>query len=210
MYRFECLEVLASRLRDELCIVGLGGLVDEWTELYPAHQSLPVNAMGCVVPLALGVAAGLPGRRIVALEGEGSLLMNIGVLATLGNENPPNLLTVVFDNHSFESSGGFGTHTGEATDLAAIGRGAGIGRAYAVSDVDGFSRVLDESLALSEQTLIVARVEKGTRLSPQRETDGIEDKYNFVRHVEKLESTQIIPVVPRKRYDVELPWEARN
>jgi thiamine pyrophosphate-dependent acetolactate synthase large subunit-like protein len=96
MYRFDCLKILASRLKDELCVVGLGGLVDEWTEVYPANQSLPLNAMGCVVSMALGVAVGLPNRRIVAIDGEGSMLMNLGILATLGNEAPTNLLTVGF------------------------------------------------------------------------------------------------------------------
>jgi thiamine pyrophosphate-dependent acetolactate synthase large subunit-like protein len=203
MYRFDCLKILASRLKDELCVVGLGGLVDEWTEVYPASQSLPLNAMGCVVSMALGVAVGLPNRRIVAIDGEGSMLMNLGILATLGNEAPTNLLTVIFDNSSYESSGGFATHTGENTDIAQIARGAGIGRAHAVSELAEFEAVVEDALSTREQTFVVARVEKGTRLSPQRETDGIEDKYNFVRHIEKLESTRIITLLPRKKYDVE-------
>ena len=64
MIRFDCLKLLASHLKNEPCIVGLGGLVDEWTELYPAHQTMPLNAMGCVVPMALG-----GGDRIAAPEG---------------------------------------------------------------------------------------------------------------------------------------------
>ncbi len=204
MYRFDCLKLIASRLKEELCVVGLGGLVDEWTEVYPANRSIPLNAMGCVVPLALGVAAGLPHRRIVALDGEGSLLMNLGILATLGNEDPSNLFTVIFDNSSYESSGGFGTQTKETTDLAAMAKGAGIRRAQSISDFRDFEAALDEALSLEEQTFIVVRVEKGTRLSPLRETDGIEDKYDFVRHIEKLESIRILPRLPRKKYDVEL------
>ncbi len=204
MYRFDCLKLIASRLKEELCVVGLGGLVDEWTEVYPANRSIPLNAMGCVVHLALGVAAGLPHRRIVALDGEGSLLMNLGILATLGNEDPSNLFTVIFDNSSYESSGGFGTQTKETTDLAAMAKGAGIRRAHSISDFRDFEAALDEALSLEEQTFIVVRVEKGTRLSPLRETDGIEDKYDFVRHIEKLESIRILPRLPRKKYDVEL------
>ncbi|MFQ5913745.1 MAG: thiamine pyrophosphate-dependent enzyme [Nitrospinota bacterium] len=204
MYRHECLKIIASRLKDEPCVLGLGGLVDEWTELYPANQSLPLNAMGCVAPLALGVAVGLPQRRVVALDGEGSLLMNLGILATLGNETPSNLLTVIFDNRSYESSGGFATHTGGAVDIAAMARGAGIQRAYAVSDLPNFEAVLDEGLSPGGQSFIVAQVDKGTRMSPQRQTDGMEDKYNFIRHIEKLEAIRILPILPRKRYDVEL------
>lgn len=203
MFRFDCLKLLASYLDNEPCIVGLGGLVDEWTELYPARHSLPLNAMGCVVPMSLGVATGLPHRRIVAIDGEGSLLMNLGILATLGNQSPPNLLTVIFDNQSFESSGGFATHTGKATDLASIARGAGIKRAFSIEDLKEFGKTLSEAMKLQEHTLIVAIVEKGTKMSPQRKTDGIEDKYNFVRYIEEQESNQIIPLVPRKKYDVE-------
>ncbi len=203
MYRFDCLKSLASRLQDEICVVGLGGLVDEWTEVYPAHQSLPLNAMGCVVPMALGVAVGLPNRRVVAIDGEGSLLMNLGILATLGNEAPANLLTVIFDNSSYESSGGFATHTGENTDIAQMARGGGIERAHTVSELPEFEAIVEGALSTRGQTFIVAKVEKGTRLSPQRETDGIEDKYNFVRNIEKLERVRIIPLLPRKKYDVE-------
>lgn len=203
MIRFDCLKLLASHLKNEPCIVGLGGLVDEWTELYPAHQTMPLNAMGCVVPMALGVATGLPHRRVVAIDGEGSLLMNLGILATLGNQNPSNLLTLIFDNASYESSGGFATHTGRATDLASIASGAGIERAFSISDVGEFEKALDEAMGLQEQTVIVAVVEKGTKMSPLRETDGIEDKYNFIRAIEKQESTRILPRLPRKKYDVE-------
>ena len=203
MFRFDCLKLLANCLDSEPCIVGLGGLVDEWTELYPTHQSLPLNAMGCVVPMSLGVASGLPHRRIVAIDGEGSLLMNLGILATLGNQSPPNLLTVIFDNQSFESSGGFATHTGKSTNLASIAKGAGIERAFSITDLKEFEEILEESMKLQEHTLIVGIVEKGTKMSSQRQTDGIEDKYNFVRYIEGQESNRIIPLVPRKKYDVE-------
>ena len=129
--------------------------------------------------------------------------MNLGILATLGNQNPSNLLTLIFDNASYESSGGFATHTGRATDLASIASGAGIERAFSISDVGEFEKALDEAMGLQEQTVIVAVVEKGTKMSPLRETDGIEDKYNFIRAIEKQESTRILPRLPRKKYDVE-------
>ena len=95
-----------DRARD-LLVAGLGA-----NARYLPHLSVPVphvalcDAMGCAIPLALGMALGLPDRHVVALEGDGSLLMNLGTLGTVGAARPPNLTTLVFRNRRYESSGG--------------------------------------------------------------------------------------------------------
>jgi len=91
----------------DLLVAGLGA-----NARYLPHLDVSVpylalcDAMGAAIPLALGMALARPDRRVVALEGDGSLLMNLGTLATVGAARPANLLTVVFENGRYESSGG--------------------------------------------------------------------------------------------------------
>lgn len=144
MKRFDCMKALAARLKDELVILSLGGSVDEWYNAAPhmREASLFQQQLGCVTPQAFGLAAGLPHRRIVSLDTDGGLLFNLGILATLGNEQPKNLLVVVWDNEQYLSIGGPPTHTAFGrVDLAAIARGAGVEDAYLVRTLDELSLI---------------------------------------------------------------------
>jgi thiamine pyrophosphate-dependent acetolactate synthase large subunit-like protein len=196
MTRYDCMTVLARKLKDELVIVSLGASVDEWYNAAPHMRdaSLFQQQLGCVTPEAFGLAVGLPHRRIVSLDTDGGLLFNLGILATLANERPKNLLVIVWDNECYQSIGGPPTHTATGiVDLAAIACGAGIERAYAVRDLDEFGLRCDEALAAQALTLIVAKVDKQVRRDIKRKhSDGREDKYIFVRHVEATEGIVIM------------------
>ena len=143
MKRFECMQALAGRLKDELIILSLGASVDEWYNAAPHMRaaSLFQQQLGCVTPQAFGLAVGLPHRRIVSLDTDGGMLFNLGILATLANEQPANLFIVVWDNQCYQSIGGPPTHTAGRVDIAAIARGAGIEHAYTVRDLDEVERL---------------------------------------------------------------------
>jgi sulfopyruvate decarboxylase subunit beta len=101
----------------------------------------------------------LPDERVVVLDGDGSVLMNLGTLATLARYRPPNLIHVIFDNGSLLSTGGFASHTTSGlTDLAAIARGAGIERVAAVDDVTAFGEAFVDALEHDDLSVIVAKV----------------------------------------------------
>lgn len=122
------------------------------------------------------------------------LLFNLGILATLGNERPKNLFVVVWDNQCYQSIGGPPTHTAKGrVDLAAIARGAGVDHAYTVHDLDGFERHCAEGLAAEAPYLVVAKVAGTVQPGIRRKhSDGREDKYIFVRHVEASEGVTIM------------------
>jgi len=187
---------LARRLRDELVILSLGGSVDEWFNAAPhmREASLFQQQLGCVTPQAFGLAAGLPHRRIVSLDTDGGLLFNLGILATLGNERPKNLLVVVWDNECYQSIGGPPTHTASGrVDLAAIARGAGVEHAYLATTLEEFDCRCAEGLATDGPYLIVAKVAGIVQPDIKRKhSDGREDKYIFVRHVEATEGIVIM------------------
>jgi thiamine pyrophosphate-dependent acetolactate synthase large subunit-like protein len=194
--RFDAMRMLGARLADELVILSLGGAVDEWYNAAPHMRdaSLFQQQLGCVTPEAFGLAVGLPHRRIVSLDTDGGLLFNLGILATLGNEQPENLFIVVWDNEQYQSIGGPATHTAKGrVDLAAIARGAGVEKAFTAETLEEFDAHCAAGLAASEPYIVVAKtdgiLEPGIR---RKHSDGREDKYIFVRHVEKTEGISIM------------------
>lgn len=196
MTRYQALKVLASRMKDEICIVSLGGIVDEWFDArpHPREASLYLMALGCHMPLAFGVAVGLPHRTVVCLETDGSVLMNLGILATLGNEQPQNLKIFVFDNEMYECIGGPPTHTSGRVDLAAMARGAGISEARTVRAEGELGEAADEAFKTEGFHFVVAKIQPGVEEGlPRKKYDGIEDKYRFVRYLEDTEGTVILP-----------------
>lgn len=196
MTRYACMQALAGRLSDELVILSLGGAVDEWYNAAPHMRaaSLFQQQLGCVTPQAFGLACGLPHRRIVSLDTDGGLLFNLGILATLGNEQPANLFVVVWDNECYQSIGGPPTHTAFGrVDLAAIARGAGVEEAHTARTLDEFEAHCEAGLAAEVPYLVVAKVAQGVEPGIRRKhSDGREDKYVFVRHVEATEGITIM------------------
>lgn len=196
MSRYACMELLGARLKDELVVLSLGGAVDEWYNAAPhmREASLFQQQLGCVTPEAFGLAVGLPHRRIVSLDTDGGLLFNLGILATLGNEQPGNLFIVVWDNEQYQSIGGPRTHTASGrVDLAAIARGAGVPNAFTATTLEEFDRLCAEGLATAEPYIVIAKtdgiLEPGIK---RKHSDGREDKYIFVRHVERVEGITIM------------------
>ena len=147
MIRYELLKILASMMKDELCIISIGGIVEEWDNARSENRqaNMFLLALGCHTPLALGVAVGLPHRTIVCLETDGSVLMNLGSLATLANRKPRNLKVFVFDNEMYESVGGAPTHTSGQVDLALMAQGAGITQARTVRTDGQFREAAEDA-----------------------------------------------------------------
>jgi sulfopyruvate decarboxylase subunit beta len=194
--RFDAMRLLGARLEHELVILSLGGSVDEWFNAAPHMRaaSLFQQQLGCVTGEAFGLAAGLPHRRIVSLDTDGGLLFNLGILATLGNEQPANLFVVVWDNEQYQSIGGPRTHTASGTvDLAGIARAAGVTEAYTANTLEEFDAHCAAGLAATVPYLVVAKTDGILQPGIKRKhSDGREDKYLFVRHVEETEGIVIM------------------
>ena len=196
MSGFACMQALGARLNDELVILSLGGAVDEWFNAAPHMRegSLFQQQLGCVSAEAFGLSVGLPHRRIVSLDTDGGLLFNLGILATLGNEQPRNLFIVVWDNEQYQSIGGPRTHTASGrVDLAGIARAAGVEHAYTVDTLEAFDEHCAAGLASTVPYIVVAKtdgiLEPGIK---RKHSDGREDTYTFVRHVERTEGISIM------------------
>jgi sulfopyruvate decarboxylase beta subunit len=161
MTRFEAIRVVQRSLTNEPVIASLG---------HPAYDLFAAGdrdlnfytwgSMGLTSSIALGLALARPDRRVVALDGDGSLLMNLGSLATIGDCAPPNLVVFVLDNGLYGTTGGQPTPTSRGADLEAAAKSMGIGRTATVRD----DKSLRQALAAVRETpgpwVIVVKVEE--------------------------------------------------
>lgn len=194
MKRIDCLRALAPHVTDDdPVIISLGGTGLEWNAVRPSDQNMYLVAMGCNTPVALGMALAMPNRRIILLETDGSLLLTLGALATLGNVAPRNLRVFVFDNQGYERVRHDISATKFRTDLAGIARACGIETASTVRTDADFAAAAATAMAGDQLSFVVAKVEPGIDPSvPPRPGDGVEDKYRFVRYIERLEGKPIL------------------
>jgi thiamine pyrophosphate-dependent acetolactate synthase large subunit-like protein len=192
MKRFDCLQELAKSAGDALVVTGAGANTVEWNALRPGDGNFRVRTLGLVSSIALGMALGLPKRKVICLDGDGSLLMNLCSLPTIAHRNPPNLLHIVFDNETYEASGTGRTATGYGTDLVGIALAAGIKRASWTRTLEEFARATTSALSGNGLTFIGAKVEIARVEVPPYPVDEIENKYRFIRHVEKTEKVEIL------------------
>jgi len=139
------------------------------------------HAMGLASSMGLGVALAQPDRPVVVIDGDGSVLMNLGSLTTLARYAPPNLTHIVFDNESLLSVGGFPTATSTGSDLAAIARAAGIARTRMVDQLDEFTTAAREDLASGEVSCLVAKVEDVGPASFHMDLHLLENRFEFAR-----------------------------
>jgi thiamine pyrophosphate-dependent acetolactate synthase large subunit-like protein len=176
---------------DDLAVTTLGWVAGEWFAVRHKESNLYQVNMGMCTPLCLGLALVLPHRRVIAIESDGSVLLNLGAMTTLANKRPPNLTVVVFDNQCYMATGGLPTATAGVTDLAAMANGAGIEHSYSVSSLNEFEHEARAALQRKGPNYIVAKVEAaGKRMST--DMDGKEGKYRFVRYIERTEGIKII------------------
>jgi len=161
MKRAECIKALYPELQDRLVVTIMGASAQELYDLGHRENFFYLeHAMGLASSIGLGLAMNLPDEKIVVLDGDGSVLMNLGGLATLARYRPANLTHIIFDNGSLLSTGGFASHTTSGiTDLAAIARGAGCPNVCFAQSMYEFVEAAAEAFENKVMTTIVAKVE---------------------------------------------------
>jgi sulfopyruvate decarboxylase subunit beta len=161
MKRAKCIEAIYGELQDKLVVTIMGACAQELYDLGHCENFFYLeHAMGLASSIGLGLALSLPHEKVVVMDGDGSVLMNLGTLTTLARYRPPNLTHIIFDNGSLLSTGGFASHTTAGiTDLAAIARGAGIKNVALVSTPFDFIEATADAFERNELSVIVAKVE---------------------------------------------------
>jgi thiamine pyrophosphate-dependent acetolactate synthase large subunit-like protein len=162
MNRFDLTKRLVAQLkRDEAVIGGIGNAnFDLWASGQRPQNFYMLGSMGLTVPIALGVAIAQPKRHVIALEGDGSLLMQLGCLGTVGMRAPGNFTIVVWDNGIYQITGGQPTASASSVDLVAAARACGIANSAWAADEDDFDKQIARALGPNTgPCLIAARID---------------------------------------------------
>jgi thiamine pyrophosphate-dependent acetolactate synthase large subunit-like protein len=161
MNRFDLTTRLVAKLKKEEAIVGGIGNTnfDLWAAGHRPQNFYMLGSMGLALPIALGVALAQPNRRIFALEGDGSLLMQLGCLSTIATLKPKNLTMIVMDNGVYQITGAQPTPAAATTDLIAVAAGCGLTSSSWAADEEDFERLIEQSLTASEPMLIGVRID---------------------------------------------------
>ncbi len=187
MLRLDCLRAIYSDLEKCLVVTIMGALPAELQSLgHRPNFFYLQHAMGLASSTGLGLALSLPHQKVIVLDGDGSLLMNLGSLTTLARYKPKNLLHIVFDNESLLSVGGFPTATGTGTDLGGIARAAGIPQARTVPTVEEFTKAVRHAISSDGLETIVAKVEATGPKTFVTDLGLLENRFQFRRHIQSL------------------------
>ena len=200
MRRSDCLKALAPMLTDQLVVTNVARTGFETHMAMPREGNLYTMGMGCVTPVVLGLALSLPRRGVIALDGDGSILLNPGVFSTVGNYAPQNLICIIFDNESYASTGGLPTATAGKTKLDEMAKAAGISNSFEIRKTEDFTELAKKALAGKGPWVLACKVESEKPPVEPKLMDGRENKYRFVRYIEQTEGTTILKpsVVGRK------------
>ncbi|MDX3965190.1 MAG: thiamine pyrophosphate-dependent enzyme [Bradyrhizobium sp.] len=161
MNRFDVTSRLIAKLRHEEAVIGGIGNTnfDLWAAGHRPQNFYMLGSMGLAFPIALGVALAQPGRRVFALEGDGSLLMQLGALSTIAALKPKNLTMIVMDNGVYQITGAQPTPAANVADIVAIAIGSGLANSAWAADEEDFERLVDDAMAATEPGLIAVRID---------------------------------------------------
>jgi len=161
MNRAELTRRLVARLLHQEAVIGGIGYsnFDLWAAGQRPQNFYMLGSMGLAAPIAMGVALAQPQRKVFALEGDGSVLMQLGALGSIASANLKNLCVIVWDNGVYAITGRQTTLTTSTVDLVAVARGCGLVQSDWAADESDFDRRVGQALERDGPWLIAARVD---------------------------------------------------
>jgi thiamine pyrophosphate-dependent acetolactate synthase large subunit-like protein len=159
--RAECLPLLAEMLEEHtLTVTSLSSNARIWSGVWDKGPVFASMNMGLCTGFALGLSLAFPTRKVIALDSDGSLMEDTGVLITIADARPENLVILCFDNESYARMGP--TATSRNADLARMALGAGIERSFLIRTIEDYERAVKDALASPGPTFLQIKVEAET------------------------------------------------
>ncbi len=187
MLRIDALQAIYPELEDRIVVTIMGALAAELFSLgHRPNFFYLEHAMGLASSMGLGIALSMPEHKVIVLDGDGSLLMNLGTLSTMARYKPDNLLHIVFDNESLLSVGGFPTATSSGTDLAGIARASGVPHVKEANTIESFQESVSGALIDNTLTTIVSKVEAISPKSFHMDLTLLENRFQFWRCLQEM------------------------
>ncbi len=187
MLRSDALQTIYPELEQHIVVTIMGAVAAELYTLGHRHNFFYLeHAMGLASSMGLGIALAMPQHKVIVIDGDGSLLMNLGTLSTMARYKPENLLHIVFDNESLLSVGGFPTATATGTDLAGIAKASGIPHVAEADTLEQLKACVGDALARNMLTTIVSKVEAIGPKSFHMDLPLLENRFQFKRSLEAM------------------------
>ena len=183
MYRFEATKLLLTHVRDEVIVSNLGPTSDDLRHAgHRARNFYMLGSMGLCSSIALGMALTVS-EKVISLDGDGALLMNLGTIPTIGRERPNNLIVVVWDNEQWAQTGNQASHTAFGTDLEQVARGCGLTQTRTVNRLEELDGVFQQALEDDGPWFIVAKIQEedylpGTPKEPELNVYRLRESFN--------------------------------
>ena len=180
MNRFDITKRMVALLRHEEAVIGGIGYTnfDLWAAGQRPQNFYMLGSMGLAVPIGMGVALAQPKRKVFALEGDGSILMQLGSLGTVAARKQKNLTIVIMDNGAYQITGGQKTLTEEGADIVAIARASGLAQSAWAADESAFEEMIALALKEDGPWLIGCRIDAGKPMdTTERDPPVIKDRF---------------------------------
>jgi thiamine pyrophosphate-dependent acetolactate synthase large subunit-like protein len=187
MNRYDITKRMVGLLHQDEAVIGGIGYTN--FDLWAASESTAgrrqqnfymLGSMGLAVPIAMGVAIAQPSRKVFALEGDGSVLMQLGSLSTVAARKQKNLCIVIMDNGAYQITGGQKTMTEQGADIVGIARASGLTQSAWAADEDAFVELIGRSLKEDGPWLVGCRIDNQKPVdTTERDPARIRD--NFMR-----------------------------
>ena len=179
MARYEAIQEIMKSIDDELVVCNIGFPSRELYEIKDRDENFyMIGSMGLASSIGFGLALAKPDKDVVVIDGDGSLLMNMGSLVTIFAHNPSNLTWIVIDNGAYGSTGNQDTYA-QLIDLAEIAKSVGFKNSFNFNDVD-----LKEVIKSDDASFIVYKTEPGNSKAPIIDLDPISIKKRFMNSFE--------------------------
>ena len=160
MHRFEATQLILRHSGDRAIVGNLGPTSDELRHAGHRDRNFyTYGNMGLCSSLALGMALGTK-EQVISLDGDGSLLMNLGTIATISRESPKNLIVIVWDNEQWGQTGHQPSHTAMGTDLEQVAQSCGISNTATVGELEDLDAVFQTALNQDGPWFIVAKIQE--------------------------------------------------
>ena len=188
MKRDDCLRALARHVTDADIVLPVYSTAFDWIDIRPSPLNyLSHGAMGLASSHALGLALGRPDKRVIVLDGDGSLLMNLGSLVTIGEAAPPNLYHFVCENGTYEANGGYPIPAKGVVNFAGMAKSAGYREVHEFSDLAALEAALPALLKAKGPVFVTLKVVPG-KLYPEdyKYMHGPESRADFVKALNRI------------------------
>ena len=189
MQRLEAIRSIYPKLKNHVVVTNMGAVAVELYSLgHRPNFFYMEHSMGLASSMGLGLALCLPGYQITVLDGDASVLMNLGTLSTMARYHPDNLIHLIFDNESLLSVGGFPSATSTGTDLAAVASASGVTHVATANNLEDLDQEFQAASNRDALSVLVSKVEAVGPDSFAMDISLLENRLEFGRYLRGLGS----------------------